>query len=250
MGRLRTKTLNKLASISALGAGAMALAPDSAEASVIAYNGAPITLTFTSSADPSSPAPSAYWFAGLGSSLPLPGPLLLGFGLYSCSCGHVNAGILGGGVYLATQSLRTATGSGSHYFARLFNAGDFMPGYGYPGYNPIASFVAAGSNLLSGGNGRFSNRFALFSFYNSSQSAWDFGWAELSLSALNNLDGTITETLTIQNYAYDDSGALIAAGDVGSAVPEPGTMGSMAMGALALGAVGLRRWRAARRKAA
>ncbi len=246
MGRLRTKTVKKLASLSALGAGALALAPDSAEASVIAYGGAPITLTFTSSADPSSPATPASWFAGMGSSLPLPGPLLLGFGLYSCSCGHVNAGILGGGVYLATKSLRTATGSGSDYFVRLFNRGDLMSGPRYSGVYPIASFVTSGSTLLSGGNGQFSHKFALFSFYNSSQSAYDFGWAEFSLSAVNNLDGTITESLTIDNYAYDDSGAQLPAG----AVPEPGTMGSMAMGALALGAVGLRRWRAARQKTA
>jgi hypothetical protein len=248
MGRLGARTLNKLASISALGAGALALAPDSAQASVIAYNGAPITLLFTSGPGGSGSG-SPPWYAGSNSSLPLPTPGLFAFGLYSCTCGHVKAGILGAGVYFATQSLGTATGSGSNYFVRLFNSGAFMPGLGYPGYSPIASFVTSGSNLLSGGNGQFSHKFALFSFYNTSQSAWDFGWAEISLAAINNLDGTISETLTIENYAYDDSGALLAAGDL-TGVPEPGTMGSMAMGALALGAVGLRRWRAARRKTA
>jgi hypothetical protein len=247
MGRLRTKTARKLASLSALGAGALVLAPDSAEAaSIFAYNGAPITLNFTSSSDPLNPSPSTSWFAGMNGSLPLPSPAILAFGLYSCHCGHAKAGILGNFAAFNTQLLGTVSTSATS-FLRLFNPGATMSVRGFSGVYPIASFVSYNSSLLSGGNGQFAHKFALFSFYNSSQSATDYGWAELSLSAFNNFDGTVTETLTIDNYAYDDSGARIAAGDVGS-VPEPGTMGSMAFGALALGAVGLRRWRAARQK--
>jgi hypothetical protein len=248
MGRLRTKTVKKLASLSALGAGALALAPDSAEASVIAYNGAPITLTFTSSADPLNPSPSVSWFAGLNGSLPLPAPAILAFGLYSCHCGHAKAGALGYSLAFATQLLGTISGGG-YSFVGLFNSGSAMPGRGWSGFYPIASFfpyyssALQSSILLSGGNGQFAHKFALFSF-NNGTGGTDFGWAELSLTAFNNFDGTVTETLTIENYAYDDSGALLPAGEV----PEPGTMGSMALGALALGAVGLRRWRAARQK--
>jgi hypothetical protein len=244
MGRLRTKTVKKLASLSALGAGALALGPDSAEASVIAYNGAPITLQYTTTTSGTPNAPTL-WFAGSNSSLPLPTPALLGFGLYQCGCGIGDAFELGQALAVPYTYLGSLDGN-TYPFLRLANAGDLpsgpMSSFGFG----IASFLSSSGNLLAAGNGQFSHKFALFSFYNSSQSAWDYGWAELSLSAMNNLDGTVTETLTIENYAYDDSGAVLPAGQV----PEPGTMGTMAMGALALGAVGLRRWRAARQKAA
>jgi hypothetical protein len=250
MGRLRTKTLNKLASISALGAGALALAPDSAEASVLAYNGAPITLQYTTTIGGGTPNQPAVWPANLISSHVLPLPGLLGFGLFQCGCGEGYGLAVGYSLWFQTTRLRTISNNRSTYFLRLANFGDLPSGRGWSGVYGIATFAqSSGGNLLSGGNGQFAHKFALFSFLNGSQSATDFGWAELSMSAVGNPDGTVTETLTIENYAYDDAGAMLPAGEM-TAVPEPGTMRSMALGALALGAVGLRRWRSARRKSA
>ena len=50
--------------------------------------------------------------------------------------------------------------------------------------------------------------------------------------------------LTIHDWAYDDTGAVLPAG----VVPEPASTG-MGLGALALGAAGLRRWRKTRKVA-
>ena len=49
--------------------------------------------------------------------------------------------------------------------------------------------------------------------------------------------------LTIHDWAYDDTGAVLPAG----VVPEPASTG-MGLGALALGAAGLRRWRKTRQR--
>ncbi|MFM9065852.1 MAG: PEP-CTERM sorting domain-containing protein [Planctomycetota bacterium] len=61
-------------------------------------------------------------------------------------------------------------------------------------------------------------------------------------------------TATVGLMAYDNTGALLAPGDVGgsnNAVPEPATAAMFAMGgALVLGARGLRRWREQRATAA
>jgi hypothetical protein len=239
MERTARSTIKKLTSLSALGTGALALAP-AADASIIAYNGPPITLSI------GSPA----WHSGDNGSLQLPSISStvgqLGFAVYQCGCGDVFAAVLGSPTLWMTATLLPgipgSTGSGSYYFLKLVNAGVKQPYYYYGHSGPIASFQSVSGGLLSGGNGQFQDRFALFSF-EPSAGVFDYGWVELSMRAGAN---PISAQLTIENYAYDDSGALIAAGEV----PEPGTFGPTAIGALALGAVGLRRWRAARKKAA
>jgi hypothetical protein len=62
------------------------------------------------------------------------------------------------------------------------------------------------------------------------------------------VDGSFGNTgtgprVTVYGFAYDDSGSLIAAGDLGSAVatPEPGTLLTSGLAALALGASAWRR---------
>ena len=63
-----------------------------------------------------------------------------------------------------------------------------------------------------------------------------YGWANVTLTA-----GGSFGSFVINEWAYDDSGSSIQAGQT-SAVPEPATY-ALGLGALALGAAGLRRWR-------
>ncbi len=57
--------------------------------------------------------------------------------------------------------------------------------------------------------------------------------------------------LTIIRYAFDSTGAVLAAGATASLPsPEPSTLDETGIAALILGADGLRRWRRARNRAA
>jgi hypothetical protein len=62
-----------------------------------------------------------------------------------------------------------------------------------------------------------------------------YGWAELA----STFNGSNVYSVTLEGYAYDDSGAPIAAGYTGI-IPEPGTAGLVL---LALGSGGLLAWR-------
>jgi len=55
-------------------------------------------------------------------------------------------------------------------------------------------------------------------------------------------------SVTLTDWAYDDSGAKIIAGAISEPVPEPSSAALAMSGALVLGAAGLRQWR--KRKAA
>lgn len=65
----------------------------------------------------------------------------------------------------------------------------------------------------------------------------EYGWARLTVS------GTTANTFTVVDYAWGDAGTPIATGQ--TAVPEPGSLGL-----LALGASGLLAWRRSRAQAA
>ena len=68
-------------------------------------------------------------------------------------------------------------------------------------------------------------------FVNSQTGQTNYGWVHLQTSATTGYPATIAE------YAYDDMGGNIMAGQV----PEPSTMALL--GIMAAGAVGVRRWR-------
>jgi hypothetical protein len=130
-------------------------------------------------------------------------------------------------------------------------------------FNQGATFsnaLKAGSNLLVGqrtwgtvahgvhsalnGNLPFTQKYALFRF-KVGAGPTEYGWLQLSYSVTKGFGpaNSLGPDLTITGWAYDNSGVKLAAG----ASPEPGTMGLAAFGALALGAAGLRRWRKSRR---
>ena len=95
------------------------------------------------------------------------------------------------------------------------------------------------------GNPSFNDRYALFNFQDSGNTY--YGWIHLSFSISGQFGDNpeFGPDLLIHDWAYDDSGALLAAGEA----PEPSNAISTGLAALALGAVGLRRWRKTRQAA-
>jgi hypothetical protein len=84
------------------------------------------------------------------------------------------------------------------------------------------------------------DKYLLFTFAGGQLPQTLYGWAQLRVSfgPPNEID------VTLVDWAYDTSGAQIPAGDTGA--PEPSTFVLTGLAALALGAKGLRAWRAAR----
>jgi hypothetical protein len=108
------------------------------------------------------------------------------------------------------------------------------------GERPVATIASA--YYLSHRPNNFSHEFLLFKFQDSTQgNAVRYGWVDVSLSN-GNLNSTDGPQLTIWSYAFDTSGAQLAAGSV----PEPTSVSLLALGALALGARGVRSWKRSR----
>jgi hypothetical protein len=227
----------KIASLSALGAGALVAGAGSAEAAVIYYPNISADVGFGPGATAKYLSPllgssSAYFtFARFGRILSAGRAGFRGVGVYGCGC-----------VLFGTQSS----------FLRVFQAGAKLTSAA-----PLFSTAVAGvrvwaSNTSSGvrtatftqlyGLGSFSDEYALFTFPSGPNTL--YGWIHLSFSITGGVgtDPNFGPTLTIHDFAYDDTGAPLAAG----AVPEPATAVSTGLAALALGAAGLRRWRKAR----
>jgi len=112
-----------------------------------------------------------------------------------------------------------------------------------------AAFISAANNTTGPIVAPFTDKYFLFSFQDVSQgNKVLYGWIEGSLT--DNTHDKMTYHLTA--YAYDNTGAVIKAGDTGTAaVPEPGaaTLGLLGA-ALVGGAAGVRRWKKARAEAA
>jgi hypothetical protein len=126
---------------------------------------------------------------------------------------------------------------------KTFNAGATSGSGGSAGFGLVGyrSLFPGGSSVLGE---TFSHKYALFRFVNTAHSGdIDYGWIRLS----QELGPGVGPNVTLEAWAYDDSGNQIAAGagDLG-AVPEPSSFTLAGLGALALGAAGLRRWRGAR----
>jgi len=89
-------------------------------------------------------------------------------------------------------------------------------------------FGARTQQSINTRNGPFGPAYARFEYWNGDQ--WDYGWV--------NLTGLEPDPdLLITAYGYETS----------STTPEPGTLAMTGLSALALGALGLRKWRAARK---
>lgn len=264
---LAANSAKKLASLSALGAGALALTADTAEASIIVSTntliidcgctGVPYGVDMLSDAfhnvylifglagtSRSTVTNYVQYFSGIKA-----------FGvMYSSS----------GGAPVRWQ-VQPAVGLNATYapekFLRLFPAGAAWPGTGgSTAFNTSWATAAgiavahkrfdvsiSGTPTLVGSGSTLPNpydpvnKYALFSFTDAkSSSTTYYGWANIGIS--QGPDGPI---VTLRSWAYDDTGAQIYAGE-GEPVPEPSTMALAGIAALALGARGIRRWRAER----
>jgi hypothetical protein len=93
----------------------------------------------------------------------------------------------------------------------------------------------------------FTDQYFLFRFEGATT---EYGWIEASMTvtSASGSPASYGPNLTIIQYGFDNSGAVIAAG-AGSSASEPSTLAETGLAALILGAEGLRRWRKARKTA-
>ena len=235
MTRQRKNLKRKIASLSALGAGALIAGSGRADASTI-Y--APINVDVGASGQPQ------FGLALAGSATSL--SFAFGRTVRTGNITHIKHSFIRG-FGQSTNAVQFASTGGASHRLRLFSPGAVFTG-------------AAGSSVFVGsrtwgtvdggqrsrvfGNSPFSLEYALFRF-TPSPGQTDYGWILLSYSVTRGLgnDPALGPDLTLHSYAWDNSGALLPAG---TGVPEPDTMALTGLGALALGAVGLRRWRKSR----
>jgi len=127
------------------------------------------------------------------------------------------------------------------------NAGAFTAPEAFANVNlgAVSFSSSSGFSAINTGNAAFSgsSKYLLFRFTNLSTTQVNFGWIELT-NATTGFTGELTSlySVTLGQWAYDDSGAEILAGQV-APVPEPATATLAMGGALVAGAAGLRRWR-------
>lgn len=207
----------RLVSVTALGAGVLAVGAPSANASVVVFS-ANVTV--------GSGASASYL-------MDLPG--VANLKLYRSTSSNFSVG-----VRQTAGSVKVATVGGA--FLQAFAAGK--------NWNDIAatSTFARAAVVTSNGSDisefTATNKYFLFRFADSTHSnALRYGWGEFTIAYPSN---HAQETLV--QWAYDDTGAKILSGDVGvvTATPEPSSLALVGIGAMVLGARGLRRWRAAR----
>jgi hypothetical protein len=262
--RFKRKTARKLASLSALGAG-MAMMVDKAEAGIV-YSG---PIDYRVGFHTFAPGELTSWNSS-GQKFSM-GTKLVGYGLpafnniqFSRQFSNFTTNFIWR-INFSNQGPKFGMKS-SHL--RLFDAGATIQQLFFSAVGPLSArrgsvdalraypqpyclvFLGCNTPETQFGNSAFSNKYALF-FFDQPQGVTPlYGWVKLSLHVAQN--PILGPWVDILGIAYDNTGALIHAGDIGSVAPpppppaqspEPSTLASTALGALAFGAIGLRAWR-------
>jgi hypothetical protein len=260
---LNRKSVQKLASLSALGAGAIALTADKADAStIISQTGIDLKVGFDcgctgyqSSTVVSLNLGALAGFAAMAfHTVPLygAGPSTLNVQAFVLALGtayHATPTASGTQLAAGQFQFKAVPNSfpGAHYFNAfigLFNAGAvFSSGPAVSGPYPVAQQVFRYNTYLytSATSATFpgpTTGYALFKFDDPAcGSGTCYGWTQIAVSY-----GQYGPNIDILGWAYDTSGNQLPAGEV----PEPSTLAMTGLAALALGAKGVRQWRRAR----
>ena len=229
--KLKRVNRKRLASLSALGAGALGVAAIPADANDIVFSGV-INVQI--------PSP-VYKYTMLGPD-GAGGIFKYSYGECQVTCFHISA--------WAAVALSSKPGKFGTEFRFLATG----PRNSFAQGEPLAAIwgTAAGKSTKSadiwyaysfhGIETTFSptDRYLLFRFQGGALKHDMYGWARIQVTTKGEVD--------LVDWAYDSSGAQIPAGDTGT--PEPSTFALTGLAALALGAKGLRAWCEARKKAA
>jgi hypothetical protein len=284
---LKTRNLKKLASLSAVGAGALAITADKAEAASIFTNYVPLNQTVGFAAGDSPFADATFRFpATCGCT----GSSIFGF-LFGTAVGATRLGdaiyrsIGGYGIGVFRNATGTSRFPGLHFAAfstaapgirtssliqqlAIVDQGktwfQVVPNPTKVGYygGTMGGRVWLGNSTNTShhlfGNTSFQDKYLLFQF-GFPTAPPRFGWIELSYSVTDAWGpacgaqpncgdpGNLGPELTLEGFAYETLGSDPVPLPAGFATPEPGTLAATGLAALALGAAGLRRWRAARK---
>jgi hypothetical protein len=122
--------------------------------------------------------------------------------------------------------------SGMSYWARRFGSGSTI-GSGAD-FNTFSIFIRGTNKKGTFGNWSFSTT-GIAGFQLGSG---NFGWIRLHVESIS---GKSADKLTAIDWAYEDSGAAIAAGATGSAAPAPASLALLATGAVGVAAMRRRR---------
>jgi hypothetical protein len=267
---LNRKSVQKMASLSALGAGAIALTSGNADAStIISQTGIDLRVGFDCGCTGHTPY-QASTFINLNFGA-LAGYAAMAFHTASApGSTFYKARLFVLGAAHEEHLVPNATGTGSHYAAGPFQF-RLQPNSA-PGSHIFNSFIglfSAGANFSSGpaGSGIFpvaqrfitynpsnattrstslfpagaTTGYALFKFDDPACGGGScYGWVQMQVAFQPN-----GPNVDILGWAYDTSGNPLPAGT--GAVPEPSTMAMTGLAALVLGAKGVRQWRRARK---
>jgi hypothetical protein len=237
----KRKTLNqKVASLSALGVGAVVAGAGTAEASVVYYPNvnAEVGFGINGAAFYQSPGlgsnSASFAFVRQAVDFGTGGSSIHGrfVGAYGCGCvwfattGNSFLKLVKAGVnWTSAMASYTSARIGGRIWGALGTVS-----------SPPSPFATSAGPISS-----FSDMYALFNFDSGPNTL--YGWIHLSFSVSPQFgdDPSFGPSLTILDFAYDDTGAQLAAGV--TSTPEPSTAVSTGLAALALGAAGLRPWR-------